>query len=62
VVHHVDEFRDQGLLDLSILVGPAPTGELLELGVEFAEGGITIERVGHVMPVRRRYLRQKKSR
>jgi hypothetical protein len=62
VVRHVDEFPDQGLPNLSILVGATPTGELLDVGVEFAEDGITIERVGHVMPARRKYLRQKKSR
>ena len=62
VVHHIDEFRDQGLHQLSILVGPTPSGELLEVGVVLAEDGITIDTVGHVMPARPKYLRTRKPR
>lgn len=43
---------------MSILIGPSPSGELLEVGVVFAEDGVTIEIVGHVMPARAKYLRK----
>jgi len=59
VVHHVDEFHQEGDHALAILVGPTPSGELLEIGVLFADDGMTIEVVAHVMPVRPKYLRRK---
>lgn len=62
VVHHIDEFSDQGDHSLAILVGPTQSGELLEVGVVFAEDGVTIEIVGHVMPVRPKYRRMKRPR
>ena len=62
VVHHIDEFHEQGNHSLAILVGPTQSGELLEVGVLFAEDGATIEVVGHVMPVRSKFLRNKKLR
>lgn len=62
VVHHIDEFRDQGDHSLAVLVGPTQSGELLEVGVVFAVDGITIDVVGHVMPARSKYLRVKKKR
>lgn len=60
VVHHIDEFHAQGAHQLSMLVGPTPTGELLEVGVLFAADGVTIETVAHVMRARPKYLRMKK--
>jgi hypothetical protein len=62
VVHHVDEFKGQGDHALSMLIGPTPTGELLEVGVLFGNDGITIDVVAHAMPARRKYLRRKQSR
>jgi hypothetical protein len=62
VVHHIDEFRDQGDQSLAILIGPTQTGELLEVGVVFAKDGVTIEVIAHVMAVRPKYLRRKKRR
>ena len=62
VVHHIDEFRDQGDQSLAILIGPTQTGELLEVGVVFAKDGVTIEVIAHVMTVRPKYLRRKKRR
>ncbi len=62
VVHHIDEFRDQGDQSLAILIGPTQAGELLEVGVVFAKDGVTIEVIAHVMAVRPKYLRRKKRR
>ena len=62
VVHHTDEFRDQGDHALALLVGPTPSGELLEIGVVLAGDGITIDVVAHVMPARSKYLRKKNPR
>ncbi len=62
VVHHIDEFRDQGDQSLAILIGPTQTGDLLEVGVVFAKDGVTIEVIAHVMAVRPKYLRRKKRR
>lgn len=60
VVHHIDEFHAQGEHNLSMLVGPTATGELLEIGVLFASDGVTIEAVAHVMRARPKYLRKKR--
>ncbi|MBX3087650.1 MAG: hypothetical protein KF742_04125 [Cryobacterium sp.] len=61
VVHHTDEFRDQGDHALAMLIGPTQSGELLEVGVVFAADGITIDVVAHVMPARPKYLPYKKN-
>jgi hypothetical protein len=62
VLHHTDEFHERGNHALAILVGPTQSGELLEVGVLFAADGVTIEVVAHVMPVRSKFLRNKKRR
>ena len=62
VVHHIDEFRDQGAHSLAMLIGPTQSGELLEIGVVFAADGITIDVVAHVMPARPKYLCTRKQR
>lgn len=62
VVHHINEFREQGDHSLAILIGPTQSGELLEVGVVFADDGITIELVGHVMRARTKYLSNNKTR
>jgi hypothetical protein len=62
VVHHIDEFRDQGNESLVMLIGPTQTGELLEVGVVLAKDDVTIDIVAHVMAVRPKYLRRKKRR
>ena len=62
VVHHIDEFREQGDRSLAMLIGPTQSGELLEVGVVFADDGITIDVIAHVMPARLKYLRRKESR
>lgn len=62
VVHHVDEFSGQGDHAVSVLIGPTQSGELLEVGVLFAEDGITIEAVIHVMPARAQYFRKSRQR
>ncbi|NLG56126.1 MAG: hypothetical protein GX542_10860 [Rhodococcus sp.] len=60
VVHHIDEFRDQGDHSLAMLIGPDPSGELLEVGVVLAADGVSIEVVAHVMRARPKYLRKRK--
>lgn len=62
VVHHIDEFRDQGDHSLVIIIGPTPSGELLGVGVLLAADGVTIDVVAHVMPARLKYLRTRKAR
>ncbi len=62
VVHHIDEFPEQGDLALSMLIGPTQTGELLEIGVLFAEDRITIDAIVHAMPARAQYFRKHKQR
>lgn len=59
VVHHIDEFPGQGAHGLSMLIGPTPSGELLEVGVLFDDDAVTIDVVAHVMPARPQYLRKK---
>lgn len=62
VIHHIDEFQDQGDHSLAILIGPTQSGELLEVGVLLAEDGVSIDVVAHVMPARLKYLRTRKRR
>jgi hypothetical protein len=60
IENHIDKFDHQGLLELTILIGPTANGELIEVGVELDTDGLTILRVAHVMPSRPKYTRTKK--